>query len=452
MVLFGSTSTKLSAAALCALFLLCESPAASAAPNGAGPAAVHEVDVTDMSATKEGQPTVAVNPRNPKNLVFVSTIFPPSPGLEPVDGGCFLAYSNDRGDTWTQVAWPLGDAAPKCGEPSVQFDAKGTVYVDNNQVSSGLDANLVNHNQVAKSKDGGKTWSDPVSTPLLLGGAPKMRVDVATGKVYAVAGAAWEYPSAVSVSADGGETFSGDSRVIPGPMPCIEVAPGIPLVCGYPGREIAVYGGILVSASQEAGQPVNFHVSHDDGKTWTNTTVNDGRGTPVAAGTGSLVPVPARGAAADPVPWVAADPSHRGRFAVMVPRDSSTLEVYVTPDAGRTWTGPAVISTPNVQRPAIDFGADGDLGVMWRTITGDAFSVVSFDHGRSFSAPVQVNHVTEPVGEMGPPGDRWSGITIAGGYAYVTWADGRNNSSLDSIISRVPLSLYRKRAAPKATH
>jgi hypothetical protein len=65
----------------------------------------------------------------------------------------------------------------------VQFDAKGTVYVDNNQVGSGLDANLLNHNQVAKSTDGGKIWTGPVSTPLLLGGAPKMRVDSGTGKV-----------------------------------------------------------------------------------------------------------------------------------------------------------------------------------------------------------------------------------------------------------------------------
>ncbi|MBW8801422.1 MAG: hypothetical protein JF597_50150 [Streptomyces sp.] len=65
----------------------------------------------------------------------------------------------------------------------MQFDAKGTVYVDNNQVGSGLDANLLNHNQVAKSTDGGKIWTGPVSTPLLLGGAPKMRVDSGTGKV-----------------------------------------------------------------------------------------------------------------------------------------------------------------------------------------------------------------------------------------------------------------------------
>jgi hypothetical protein len=81
---------------------------------------------------------------------------------------------------------------------------------------------------------------------------------------------------------------------------------------------------------------------------------------------------------------------------------------------------------------------------MWRTTAGDAFSVVSFDHGRSFSAPLQVNQVTQPVGQAGPPGDRWSGITLADGYAYVTWSDGRNGPSLDAILSRVPLELYQR--------
>jgi hypothetical protein len=443
MALFPSSPAKTCAVALSVLVLLGGSPVALASTKDAGHGGILEVDVTNMPDLKNGQPTVAVNPRNPNNLVFVSTIFPPSPGLEPV-GQCFLAYSNDKGRTWTQVPWPMGDAL-KCGEPSVVVDAEGTFYVDNNQVSSGLAANLLNHNQVSRSTDGGRTWSAPVVTPLLLGGAPKLRVDVATGKVYAVAGEAWEYPSAISVSADGGHIFSAP-RVIPGPMPCIEVAPGIPLVCGYPGREIAVYDGILVSVSQGEAGVVTFYVSRDDGLTWTSLPVTDSHGTGVPSGTGPLVPVPALGAAADPVPWVSADPTRRGRFAVMVPRGSD-LEVYITGDAGKSWTGPSVISAPDAQRPAMDFGSNGDLGVMWRTTTGNAYSVVSFDHGHSFSAPVQVNHVTEPVGQSGPPGDRWSGIAIADGYAYVTWSDGRNGSPLDAVLARVPLELYRRSTA-----
>lgn len=445
-MLLRSSPAKICAVAVSALILLGGSGIAVATPEHAaqvGQASIHEIDVTDLPATKEGQPSVAVNPRNPNNLVFVATVFPPSPGLEPPDE-CFLAYSNDKGTTWTRVPWPMGDR-PKCGEPTVAVDAHGTFYIDNNQISSGLDANLVNHNVVSRSQDGGRTWTGPVTTPLLLSGAPTMRVDTASGKVYAVAGAKWEYPSAISVSADGGQTFS-EPRVIPGPMPCITVAPGIPQSCGYPGRKIAVYGGILVSASQETGKPVNFHVSRDDGQTWTNVAVTDSQGTAVPAGTGPLVPTPSLGAAADPEPWVSADASRRGRFAVMVPRGSN-LEVYITPDAGKTWTGPRVITATNAQRPWMDFGANGNLGVMWRTTTGDAFSVVSFDHGRSFSAPLQVNHVTQPVGEAGPPGDRWSGITLADGYAYVTWSDGRNGSSLDAVFSRVPLSLYQRATA-----
>jgi hypothetical protein len=426
------------AAALGAAAVLGTAALLAGSPAQASGRPIQETDVTSQPAYKHGQPAVAVNPRNPNNLVFTSTVFQPSPGLLPA-GGCFLAYSNNGGKTWTQVAWPLG-SRPLCGESNLAVDSRGTFYILNNQVSGDLATDLTNRVVVSRSTDGGRTWTGPVTTPLLLSGAPTLRVDAATGKVYAVGGAKWEYPSAVSVSSDHGQTWS-TPQVIPGPMPCVEVAPGI-TPCGYPGREIAVYDGILVSAAQEAGGNVTFYASRDDGKAWTATTVTSSKGTAVPAGTGDLVPTPALGAADDPVPWVSADPTHRGRFAVMVPRGSD-LEVYVTSDSGKTWTGPAVIDAANADRPWFDFGTDGVLGVMWRTTTGNAYSAVSFDHGHSFSAPLQVNAVTEPAGQYGPPGDRWSDITVTGGYAYITWADGRNGAPLDGIFAKVPLSLYQ---------
>lgn len=399
-----------------------------------------EINMTNTPDFKEGQPAVAINPKNPKNLVFTSTIFLPHPGLYPT-GECFLAHSQDQGQTWTRVPWPLGDR-PQCGEPNVAVDAKGTFYILNNQVGPDSTANETNSVVVSRSLDGGRTWSGPVKTPLVLSGAPKLRVDAATGKVYAVGGLEWQYPSAVSVSADRGQTW-GPSRVIPGPRPCVVVSPQRPPACGYPGRQLAVHDGILVSASQES--IVTLHVSRDDGQTWTDLPVTDGKGTPVPAGSGPLLPVPQQRGAADPIPWVSADPSQSGRFAVMVPREAN-LEVYVTKDAGKTWTGPAVIAAPDAQRPWMDFGPKGYLGVMWRTTAVDAFSVVSFDHGRSFSAPVKVNRETVPAAHAGPPGDRWSWIALDDKYAYVTWSDGRDNdlTELDAIFSRVPLSLYRK--------
>ncbi|MER5792489.1 sialidase family protein [Streptomyces sp. NPDC001980] len=431
------------AAALSALILLAGAPAALAETDSAPahhPAdeKILETDVTSLPDTREGQSVLAVNPRNPDNLVFTSTVFPDSPGLEPV-GACFVAFSFDRGRTWHRSSWPMGDR-PQCGEPEVTTDADGIFYISNNQIGPDRYTTYTNHNVVSKSVDGGRTWTGPVQTPLVLGGAPKLRVDQATGKVYAVAShTAFEYPSAISVSDDQGETWS-DPSTIPGPQPCVEITPDLPPSCGYPGREIAVYGGILASASQGDDGKVAFYTTRDDGKSWRTFPVTDSDGTPVLNGTGSLVPVPALGAAADPVPWVSADPTHKGRFAVMVPRDSN-LEVYVTDNAGKSWTGPATIAAPDAQRPWFDFGPDGQLGVMWRTTELNVYSVVSFDHGRTFSDRLQVNRTTEPAGVNGPPGDRWSTITLDKKYAYVGWADGRNGE-LDAILGRVPLSAY----------
>lgn len=87
------------------------------------------------------------------------------------------------------------------------------------------------------------------------------------------------------------------------------------------------------------------------------------------------------------------------------------------------------------------FGSFGLLGVMWRTTAVDAFSVVSFDRGRSFSPPVKVNSATQPLDASGPPGDDWSWIAIDGAYAYITWSDGRTGF-IDGIFGRVPVLTY----------
>lgn len=113
--------------------------------------------------------------------------------------------------------------------------------------------------------------------------------------------------------------------------------------------------------------------------------------------------------------------------------------------AAESWSGPAVIAAPDPQRPWMGYGPGGRLGVMWRTNKVDVFSTVSFDHGRSFGTPIQVNRETEPRGNSGPPGDRWSGIVLTDTDAYVAWSDARSGE-LDSILARVPLDRF-----PRAT-
>jgi hypothetical protein len=145
----------------------------------------------------------------------------------------------------------------------------------------------------------------------------------------------------------------------------------------------------------------------------------------------------------------------------MVPQTSSSrtvglapvfdsYDVYVTDDLGETWSGPTAIEAPWSVLCWIEFGSDGALGVTWRGITTrdgremvDAYAAVSFDSGRTFSAPVRVNRESHPWGDGGPPADDWSGITLDDEYAFVTWVDVRSGATGDAILARVPLSVFR---------
>ncbi|MFE5027507.1 sialidase family protein [Streptomyces sp. NPDC056656] len=422
----------------------------NAQPSGApGDATAHkaskilEVNVTGDPDRLQGQPVVAVNPKNDKNLVYVSTD-------DIVDGAtlkelkCYVAYSRDGGSTWKRVAWPYGNS-PQCGDPYLAVDSEGVFYLSFNKLGcpdnpsgppNGTCNGVPNRIGVARSTDGGRTWSDPVDSAVDRGTTPRLRVDMATNDVYVVGGGVYPGPATITVSKDQGRTWSPAAALPSQPF----------------GDQIAVQDHVLATATgmkivngtSTVPTEVLFQVSRDEGKSFVSSPVTDSSGTPVAPAEGALVPSAAL-ATTDPIPWISADPTRSGRFAVMVPRGDN-VEVYVTKDTGRSWTGPAVIAAPHAAKPWIDYGSNGVLGVMWRSVTDgnvDAYSAVSFDHGKSFSRPLKVNRTSHPYTFTGSGGDEWSRITVRGRYAYVSWSDARTGGAIDGIVSRVPLSLYR---------
>lgn len=297
---------------------------------------------------------------------------------------------------------------------------------------------------VARSVDGGRTWSDPADSSVPRSVTPRLRVDMATDHVYVVGGLGRAGdPMAVTVSTDHGITWG----------------PAQPLPAQAFGNQIAVHDGILATATtlkivdntRIEPTEVKFWVSTDKGETFDSLAVSDSQGDPVAPPEGHLVPDGRTTnsdtlAMTDPIPLVSADPSHTGRFALMVPRGDN-MEIYITDNAGKNWTGPTVIAAPDAARPWVEFGANGNLGVMWRTFVDgmtDVYSTVSFDGGETFSQPLKVNQRAEPYTQIQTGGDEWSRIFLDSEYAYISWSDSRRGEQIDGIMARVPLNLYRE--------
>jgi hypothetical protein len=119
--------------------------------------------------TAQNETTVAVNPKNPKNVVAGTNDYRVCcdfTGLN--DGTGWAYYSKDGGATWTNVQLPgltaetggTGNFATvdSAGDPALAFGPDGTLYYANIVFSRISDASGI---AVSVSKDGGATWGAP---------------------------------------------------------------------------------------------------------------------------------------------------------------------------------------------------------------------------------------------------------------------------------------------------
>src|SRR5689334_16937030 len=83
---------------------------------------------------RSGEPEIAINPSNPKNMVYVSTKYKRVEGAGDVDApgaateavvpgtlNCYVFYTFDGGKSWHRAAVPLG-SRPECADPMVVVD------------------------------------------------------------------------------------------------------------------------------------------------------------------------------------------------------------------------------------------------------------------------------------------------------------------------------------------
>jgi hypothetical protein len=380
-----------------------------------------------------GEPELAVNPRDPNNMVMAwaamkigrthtagvnvggipGAVAQFTPLMGPNGTSCQVAVTFDRGKSWIGTRFPFGDQ-PSCGDPMVTTDPKGNFYLSFDSMGDytlpqRYSYSAVDYTLVAKSSDGGKTWTQPSDTKTFVD-RPFTRVDQATGYVYVHSGG-FGTPRMLAVSKDQAKTWS----------PPIQVA----------GSRFAVGYGMFATASFSTGGQLTMNLSRDDGKTMTAIAVPGANG-----GSGG---------------WISADPSHKGGFALM-DQVGNVFRVFVTRDAGKTWSKGVQITndaTRAASKPWMDYGPNGVLGVMWRSTKNEntdleIYTTISRNAGLTFAKPIKVSSKPSPAPNAADgAGDDLSWITVDKTDVLLAWGDRREGPT-QAYFARVSLSDFGK--------
>jgi len=437
-----------------------------------------------------GEPIIVVSPKNP-NIILVGAMAnlhyvegaPLGVGQERISVESRVKYRNtpgssistyaithDRGRTWRFFNDPFRDHFKMNGTADAFVGAgkDGTLFIGamnffplnaspemlelEKEPRPGL---LFGATDIAWSIDDGKTWSTPTHVmgqynkqedyapgvkPVFLGKTPYDRpfliTDHSTGTIYIPgSGSGGEPPHGETffrASRDNGKTwspiYSSDSLDYPG-------GGGRPVAAN--GVVAVAYNASSAPASTGAKCPcLVFGLSRDEGKTFDRHIVTLPGNGPVTGGT------------------LAADQSHPGRFALRTITARTEMQVYLTDDYGKTWTGPAVaarVPGTTIGKSDMAYSPRGELAVMWTAVNPDgtytAWSAVSHDGGSKFSEPLQVSHGTSPPrSSIKERGNNWDGddlasVTADNDFVHIVWADGRAGF-LGSWYGRVPLSAY----------
>jgi hypothetical protein len=443
-----------------------------------------ELLLTSDATHHWGESQLAVNPKNPNNIVYItvgptdcsqarpgceskpSSYYPAVPGMPAVgrrqvgfyDRPDFVVIdvyaSFDRGRTWQRHSLPQYPVGfPRLsgqGDPSVAAGRDGTFYASWDAADWGSPEKTLPAGGIAvsMSRDGGKTWSGPVLSTTPLDG-PKITTDPVTGTVY------------VHSSTYLGPRSTGNPDTPMGTVSTRWLAhskDGVhfigPRSIGGGGGIVAAYG-VVASAFKAStqrspfGDPnaelcgstpapcTIFQTSTDEGANWTRHVI--------------AVPSDYSGN-----PLLAADPSRRGHFAIgLLRRSSAEIHVYQTTDSGVSWTGPVIV-TDDASKPkyhaTMAYSPNGVLGMVWRTrqsapaatapqaaaaLPGrppapapySVWAAISRDGGSTFRQPLKLSKADSPAAPgSGEAGDDYSGVALDRANLYASWADWRPGS------------------------
>lgn len=421
-------------------------------------------DASDPSNLADTEPSIAVNPANPKEIAIVSFSEPWSPTDPTVMAPVWK--SRDGGDTWTkvkQIPRPEPNASGP-GDQKIAFDANGKLYVAELGFSGGIKDYVYRQTGAPDAPlTPGKSFGDD---------QPHIDVDPAKStpfvkKVYTP----WlntniaKNQSMDDISADGGATETdvnvGDNASFPNRTTRIAVAPDGKAFIVYKTREGAAGTNV---------ETAHFRVKRSDdlGATW-NGLPGGGVSVhgPAAVTTFFTTQFgnPAKGKVArarSSDGWIAVAPTSSDVYVAYVNQDASGFgQVFVarSTDHGVTWTSHrATDGTHHSAYPEIAVTSNGAVGLLYIDYDDSGAATLfrhrfaqSFDNGVSWSDQILQSMDPGPLvnASTGFLWGDYNGLTALGKtfYGVFTGASiSRTTPQLDPIFFTVSADPCQKLA------
>lgn len=399
------------------------------------------IRVSRDGCRSHAEPNLAVNPRDPRNLL----------GACIANGGSAItAYASfDGGVTWRSHG-ALEDSA-NGRDPSVSFDAAGRGYICAN----------TDDLHVWRTDDGGRGFAAPtLATRGHKLDHPWLAADPTPGPPSAThLYAAWTGPDNTQLefarSTDAGRGFEAPRALdtVRGPD---QASIASPMLAAGPGGTIHIVYGVWPPLPQQ-GQglrpefpaPIRAISSTDRGQTWTE---------PAQLGIGVME---IRVTSDTNVPGLPAVVTHRkeafaaAAFVVRQPGAPFTdIAVCVSRDRGRRWTAPRLVPRRGddiiYTQPQLAIDESGRLALSAFAHRRGLVDVVVIlaDPGTSRFGPptVVTSRPFDPArgGGQGKHGAWWigdyQGLASAAGTVYPFWNDARYPGRLEIFAERMPTS------------
>ena len=435
-LLRGTTAAAATAAGLSLLSCTSEgSPAGPAAPTTPAAATPPGADGLHVRVSNDRygvhvEPSVAVNPRDPRQLLAACQV---SSTADPEFLATYLSF--DAGASWQSGALPrLPTSAGVTGDDvTVAFDAQGRGYACATSYGGGRAV------YVWRTDDGGRSFSAPVTVvadeycdhPWLAtgtGATPTQR------SVYVAWAAGDKSALGFTRSTDGGQTFEPNRIILAnGGTPVLSAGPS--LAAGPNGLVLAVCDRMTrLDPSGEVISQVVAVCSTDAGQSF-GPPVQLGEESPTIRLPGGVLPVGSPAAAIAP---------GGGAFYAAFTRHQpgavhSDIVVTASHDRGRTWSA-AVPATPTDAvtyfQPNLTVDGAGRVAISAFALANGQVDVVLLvspsgelrfaPPRRLTSAPFDPTHSPTTPGKHGAwwIGD-YQGIAAGNGAIHVVWNDTR---------------------------